>query len=73
MVAEEDSGDLRTPEGADILRRITALVNETIQSISGTPDERLSEEDVLELIDLGCSQVWSACGFRTVVHCISSP
>lgn len=55
MVAEEDSADLREPEGAAMLAAITRLVNDALaQASAGAPQQ--SEADVLALIDLGDSQ-----------------
>ena len=54
MVAEEDSADLRAPEGAAMLRRITDLVNETLAEEADAP--LLTPNDCIELIDQGCSE-----------------
>lgn len=56
MVAEEDSEELRTEEGAPMLERITQLVNETIASDATLDVGPLSKEDVLEAIDRGNSE-----------------
>eukprot|EP00192_Tetraselmis_astigmatica_P013051 CAMPEP_0117654282 /NCGR_PEP_ID=MMETSP0804-20121206/3659_1 /TAXON_ID=1074897 /ORGANISM="Tetraselmis astigmatica, Strain CCMP880" /LENGTH=423 /DNA_ID=CAMNT_0005460549 /DNA_START=1 /DNA_END=1272 /DNA_ORIENTATION=+ len=61
MVAEEDSKDLREESGASMLKRITALVSE----VTG---ESLTEEQVLELIDLGGSD-----GGPTGTHWVLDP
>ena len=54
MVAEEDSDDLRAPEGAAMLRRITDLVNYTLAECEKDAP-LLTPEDVIELIDAGRS------------------
>lgn len=53
MVAEEDSADLRAPEGAAMAARITALVNSVI--MQAEPTVSLSVPEVLEIIDRGGS------------------
>ncbi|EIE20057.1 3',5'-bisphosphate nucleotidase [Coccomyxa subellipsoidea C-169] len=55
MVAEEDSVDLRQPEGAGMAARITAMVNEVV-SQEEPGSQPLSEADVLGLIDTGGSE-----------------
>lgn len=54
MVAEEDSADLRAPEGAVMLNRITDLVNETLAEEKDAP--LLTSDDVIALIDKGDSE-----------------
>lgn len=60
MVAEEDAADLRAPGGANMLARITQLVNATLAAHSppgsGAPSAALSEADVLALVDRGGSE-----------------
>ncbi|CAG9462656.1 unnamed protein product [Pedinophyceae sp. YPF-701] len=48
LVAEEDAADLRKPDGAAMRERITTLVNSVTNAA-------LSENDVMDLIDLGGS------------------
>jgi len=55
MIAEEDSVDLRAPEGAAMLRRITDLVNETLADEPDAP-AMLTSEEVIALIDQGNSE-----------------
>lgn len=54
MVAEEDSDDLKTPEGAVMLRRITDLVNATLAECEQDA-ALLTPDDVIDLIDAGRS------------------
>lgn len=54
MVAEEDSDDLKAPEGAAMLRRITDLVNHTLSECEDDAP-LLTPDDVIELIDAGRS------------------
>ena len=55
MVAEEDAVDLRAPEGATTLRRITDLVNEAL--VEAHPGEPLlTPAQVADLVDQGCSE-----------------
>ncbi|KAK9803731.1 hypothetical protein WJX73_008586 [Symbiochloris irregularis] len=54
MVAEEDSEDLRTEEGASMADRITELVNNAVAAVE--PGSNLSRQQVLDLIDLGQHQ-----------------
>lgn len=54
LVAEEDSADLRAPEGAAMLARITTLVNETLSAVEPGA-AALSSEDIMQLVDLGCA------------------
>ncbi|KDP39401.1 hypothetical protein JCGZ_03683 [Jatropha curcas] len=56
LVAEEDSGDLCTNEGQEILERITKLVNDTLASDGSYGVSTLSTEDVLKAIDSGKSE-----------------
>ncbi len=49
MVAEEDSAELRAPEGRPMLLRITQLANEVLRQAVG-PGEQVTPEDVLHLI-----------------------
>lgn len=49
MVAEEDSAELRAPEGRPMLQRITQLANEVLREAVG-PGEQVTPEDVLHLI-----------------------
>ncbi|CAL8471122.1 g10664 [Coccomyxa elongata] len=55
MVAEEDSADLRLPEGAPMAKRITAMVNEVLAE-EEPGNKALTEDDVLALIDTGGSE-----------------
>ncbi|PKI32850.1 hypothetical protein CRG98_046759 [Punica granatum] len=55
LVAEEDSGDLRTASGTETLRRITEVVNETLAN-DGSYSSTLSAEDILAAIDSGKSE-----------------
>lgn len=49
MVAEEDSADLRAPEGRAMLERITQLVNTVLASdVKGSP--QITEQDLIDLI-----------------------
>jgi hypothetical protein len=49
MVAEEDSADLRAPEGKAMLERITQLVNTVLASdVKGSP--QITEQDLIDLI-----------------------
>ena len=51
LVAEEDSGTLREgPEGAAMLQRVTAAVND---ALAGAGAGEMSEAEVLEAIDRG--------------------
>ncbi|KAF4377136.1 hypothetical protein F8388_017540 [Cannabis sativa] len=57
LVAEEDTGDLRTESGQETLQRITKLVNDSLgneEVYADTPS--LSTEDVLRAIDHGKSE-----------------
>ncbi|GLI69961.1 hypothetical protein VaNZ11_014706 [Volvox africanus] len=54
MVAEEDSAELRQPEGRPMLERITQLINSVFAEAK--VGVILAPEDVLKLIDLGGSQ-----------------
>lgn len=54
MVAEEDSEDLKAPEGAAMLRRITDLVNATLAECENNAS-LLTPDEVIELIDAGRS------------------
>ncbi|XP_030498884.2 SAL1 phosphatase [Cannabis sativa] len=57
LVAEEDTGDLRTESGQETLQRITKLVNDSLgneEVYADTPS--LSTEDVLRAIDHGESE-----------------
>lgn len=54
MIAEEDSDDLKTPEGAAMLRRITDLVNHTLSECEEDAP-LLTPDDVIDLIDAGRS------------------
>ena len=54
MIAEEDSDDLTTPEGAAMLRRITDLVNSTLSECEKDAP-LLTPLEVVELIDAGRS------------------
>lgn len=56
LVAEEDSGDLRTEEAQETLQRITKLVNDTLASDNTYSGSSLSAEDVLAAIDSGKSE-----------------
>lgn len=56
LVAEEDSGDLRTNDGQETLERITKLVNDTLVSDGSYSVSTLSTEDVLKAIDSGKSE-----------------
>ena len=53
LVAEEDAATLRAPAGADLARRVTALVNQTLAE-DGVPP--LSVDAVLDAIDRGQAQ-----------------
>lgn len=53
MVAEEDSGDLRAPEGQTMLARIQSLVNSYV--VQADSAASVSASDVIDLIDLGGS------------------
>ncbi|BDA45281.1 SAL1 phosphatase [Coccomyxa sp. Obi] len=55
MVAEEDSADLRHPEGAPMAKRITAMVNEVL-AVEEPGSKAMTEDDVLALIDTGGSE-----------------
>lgn len=67
MIGEEDSADLRTEEGAPVLRRITDLVNHTLSECEKEAT-LLTPEDVLELIDAGRSD-----GGKTGRHWVLDP
>jgi 3'(2'), 5'-bisphosphate nucleotidase/inositol polyphosphate 1-phosphatase len=54
MIAEEDSDDLKAPEGAAMLRRITDLVNHTLSECEEDAP-LLTPDDVIDLIDAGRS------------------
>lgn len=54
MIAEEDSDDLKAPEGAAMLRRITDLVNYTLSECEEDAP-LLTPDDVIDLIDAGRS------------------
>ncbi|MEW5304345.1 MAG: hypothetical protein WDW36_006961 [Sanguina aurantia] len=54
MIAEETSEDLRLPESAVMLRRITELINAVLTSETGEASA-LTPHEVLDLIDLGAS------------------
>ena len=58
LVAEEDSEDLRKPEGKAMLDEITQLVNDALRDLQhgASLAQELSGDDVLDLIDLGDSQ-----------------
>ncbi|EFN54129.1 hypothetical protein CHLNCDRAFT_31694 [Chlorella variabilis] len=55
MVAEEDAIDLRTAEGAVMLARITALVNEAL-AVEHPQVAPLTPGEVADLVDSGSSQ-----------------
>lgn len=67
MIGEEDSADLRTTEGASVLRRITDLVNHTLSECEKDAT-LLTPEDVLELVDAGRSD-----GGKTGRHWVLDP
>lgn len=67
MIAEEDSDDLRVPEGAAMLRRITDLVNHTLSECEKDAP-LLTPEDVIDLIDAGRSD-----GGNTGRHWVLDP
>ncbi len=48
MVAEEDSADLRAPEGKAMLERITQLVNTVLAGVKGSP--QITEQELISLI-----------------------
>lgn len=55
MVAEEDAKELRQPEGAAMLQRITSLVNKAI--LENVPEaQTLTSSQVADLIDQGDSE-----------------
>ncbi|KAI7841336.1 hypothetical protein COHA_004954 [Chlorella ohadii] len=54
LVAEEDAVELRAPEGADMLARIAALVNEAL-AVEHPQAAPLSPSEVADLIDSGNS------------------
>lgn len=56
LVAEEDSGDLRTESSQEPLQRITKLVNDTLVIEESYTVATLSTEDVLRAIDSGKSE-----------------
>eukprot|EP01023_Acetabularia_acetabulum_P054484 TRINITY_DN6157_c0_g1_i3.p1 TRINITY_DN6157_c0_g1~~TRINITY_DN6157_c0_g1_i3.p1 ORF type:complete len:379 (-),score=64.66 TRINITY_DN6157_c0_g1_i3:313-1422(-) len=64
MVAEEDSTDLRQADGREMLQRITQLVNEEL--FLQEYDTILTQDDILQLIDLGGSEGGS-CGRNWVL------
>eukprot|EP00775_Hariotina_reticulata_P002215 gene2215-2530_t len=53
MVAEEDAADLKVPEGAAMLTRITQLINSVLADVESAAP--LMEQDVIDLIELGGS------------------
>ncbi len=57
MVAEEDSAELRRPEGRPMLERITQLVNRTLAEEE--PGAALTPEEVVSLIG---GEARAACG-----------
>jgi hypothetical protein len=62
MVGEEDSADLRAPEGKAMLARITQLVNTVLAGVEGSP--QISEQQLVDLI--GAPQR------RAGLHCLAA-